>query len=64
MRFTELTIPGAFLLEPECRHDERGHFAYTYVEADFARRGLNTTWAHCATAFNHLRGTLRVTLIR
>jgi dTDP-4-dehydrorhamnose 3,5-epimerase len=59
MRLTELEIPGAFVIEHELRHDERGYFAYTYVRDEFAQRGLNTTWAHGATAFNHRRGTLR-----
>lgn len=59
MRLTTLEIPGAFVVEEELRHDDRGYFAYTYVREEFARNGLNTRWAHCATAFNHRRGTLR-----
>ena len=59
MRFTELEIPGVYLIEPEPHMDERGFFARTFCVREFAERGLNTTIAQCSTSFNARRGTLR-----
>ena len=34
------SLPGAALIEPEARADERGSFARVYCEREFAARGL------------------------
>jgi dTDP-4-dehydrorhamnose 3,5-epimerase len=59
MRFVETSLPGAFVVEPERRQDERGFFARTWCQEAFAARGLTTVWAQCSTSYNHRRGTLR-----
>jgi dTDP-4-dehydrorhamnose 3,5-epimerase len=59
MRFTELRLSGALLIEPDRRADERGWFARTWCREEFARRGLPDAWAQCSAAFNRRRGTLR-----
>jgi dTDP-4-dehydrorhamnose 3,5-epimerase len=59
MHFTPTKLVGAFVIEPEAREDERGLFARTYCQDEFAVRGLNTTWVQCNVSYNRLRGTLR-----
>jgi dTDP-4-dehydrorhamnose 3,5-epimerase len=57
--FTELSLPGAFLIEPERREDERGFFARTWCRREFAEHSLNPNLAQCNISFNRRRGTLR-----
>jgi dTDP-4-dehydrorhamnose 3,5-epimerase len=57
--FTELSLPGAFLIEVEPLADERGFFARTFCSAEFERLGLNPAIAQCSISFNTRRGTLR-----
>jgi dTDP-4-dehydrorhamnose 3,5-epimerase len=59
MIFTETTLKGAFLIEPERRRDERGFFARTWCQSEFAAAGLQTDWVQCNISFNKERGTLR-----
>jgi dTDP-4-dehydrorhamnose 3,5-epimerase len=59
MIFTETRLPGAYLIEPELRHDERGFFARTWCQNEFAIKSLQTQWAQCNISFNRQRGTLR-----
>jgi dTDP-4-dehydrorhamnose 3,5-epimerase len=57
--FTELALPGAFLIDLEPRADERGFFARTFSDAEFKERGLSPAIAQCSISFNTRRGTLR-----
>lgn len=59
MIFTETTLRGAFVIEPERIEDERGFFARTWCEEEFRSRGLNTRLVQCNVSFNHRKGTLR-----
>ena len=59
MRFVELKLPGAFLIEPERRSDERGFFARTWCRREFAARGIRCDWVQCNVSYNSRRGTLR-----
>jgi dTDP-4-dehydrorhamnose 3,5-epimerase len=59
MKFTELALGGAFLIEPERHEDERGFFARTFCATEFAARALNPAVAHCSVSYNRRRGTLR-----
>lgn len=59
MRFTELSLSGAYLLELEPHADERGFFARTYAEEEFAAHGLPTHFPHCNLSRNRRAGTLR-----
>jgi len=59
MIFMETTLKGAFLIEPERRSDERGFFARTWCQHEFAVEGLPTAWVQCNISFNRQRGTLR-----
>jgi dTDP-4-dehydrorhamnose 3,5-epimerase len=59
MIFTETKLKGAFVIEPENLEDERGFFARTWCQREFADHGLNPSIAQCSISFNHKRGTLR-----
>lgn len=59
MIFTETGLPGAFLIELDCKPDERGFFARTWCQREFAAHGLNLRLAQCSTSFNRQKGTLR-----
>ena len=59
MKFTESDLRGAFIIELEPAHDERGFFAQSWNRADFLERGLDVDLAECAISFNRRRGTLR-----
>ena len=59
MIFTELPLPGAFLVEMEKLTDERGYFARTFSVGEFADHGLNPTVDQCSLSYNAERLTLR-----
>ena len=59
MRFTEAPLAGAFVIEAERHEDERGFFARTFCEREFAERGLNGHVAQGNLSYNARRGTLR-----
>jgi dTDP-4-dehydrorhamnose 3,5-epimerase len=59
MIFTETTLAGAFIIEPERIEDERGFFARTWCQREFAARGLTSRLAQCNISFNTNAGTLR-----
>ena len=59
MIFRELKIKGAWLIEPEKKEDERGFFARTWCQQEFADRGLTTAFVQCNISFNKYKGTLR-----
>lgn len=59
MRITETRLEGAFLIEPERIEDERGFFARTWSQHEFAERGLDARVVECSTSFNKAAGTLR-----
>ena len=59
MRFQELNLAGAFLIELEPVVDERGFFARCFAEEEFAARGLATRFPHCNLSRNRYLKTLR-----
>jgi dTDP-4-dehydrorhamnose 3,5-epimerase len=59
MRFRELELPGAYLVELDRIEDERGFFARTFCREEFAEHGLETELVQANTAFNRKAGTLR-----
>jgi dTDP-4-dehydrorhamnose 3,5-epimerase len=59
MKITETKLEGAFLIEPERIEDERGFFARTWSQKEFAERGLDPGLVECSTSFNRTAGTLR-----
>ncbi len=59
MKFMELVLKGAFIIDIEPREDERGFFARSWDENEFRQHGLNPCVAQCNISFNKKRGTLR-----
>ena len=59
MRFTQLDIAGAYVIDLEPHRDARGFFARTFCAREYEKRGLVATFAQCSTSFNVRRGTLR-----
>jgi dTDP-4-dehydrorhamnose 3,5-epimerase len=57
--FTETVLKGAFVLDLERREDERGFFARTFCQNEFADHGLKPVVVQANVAFNTLKGTLR-----
>ena len=59
MIFTETNLPGAYIIELRPSHDERGFFARSWCQREFAARGLKTEVRQCNISFNKQKGTLR-----
>jgi dTDP-4-dehydrorhamnose 3,5-epimerase len=57
--FTETSLPGAWLVEPEPIADARGFFARTFDAAAFAERGMRAAFPQCSVSYNARAGTLR-----
>lgn len=59
MRFDEITLSGAWLIEPVPARDHRGFFARTFCVQEYADRGLTTRFVQHSTSQSAARGTLR-----
>ena len=59
MRFTEISLKGAFIIEPDRIEDDRGFFARTFCRQEFEKHGLNPNLVQCSVSFNTEKGTLR-----
>lgn len=59
MRFTELTVAGAYVIEPERLEDARGFFARVWCVRELEAQGLETSFAQASIAYSEKRGTLR-----
>lgn len=59
MRFTELEIPGVWILEPELHVDERGVFRRHFCSDEFRAHGLDPAMPQGNLSENPHRGTLR-----
>lgn len=59
MKFIETKLAGAYIIEAERLEDERGFFARTFCQKEFAAHGLITTFVQCNISFNKHKGTLR-----
>jgi dTDP-4-dehydrorhamnose 3,5-epimerase len=59
MIFRETKLPGAFEIDVEPKADERGLFARTWCQTEFAAHGLRDNIVQCNLSFNPRKGTLR-----
>jgi dTDP-4-dehydrorhamnose 3,5-epimerase len=59
MKFTETSLSGAFMIEPERRSDERGFFSRVFCRDEFAAHGLDYGAVQCNISFNPKKSTLR-----
>lgn len=59
MIFRESSIAGAAIIETESRPDERGYFARSYCEEEFAAHCIIIRIRQCNISGNRLAGTIR-----
>lgn len=59
MIFHPTPLNGAYLIEQQRIADERGFFARTWCQNEFAAQGLENNLVQCSVSFNTLGGTLR-----
>lgn len=59
MKFSPGRIVGSYVIELEKRGDDRGYFARTWCEREFAELGLNTRIAQVNVGVSTRAGTLR-----
>ena len=59
MIFTETDIEGAFIVDIEPRHDDRGFFARRFDKEEFAARGITMVIMQSNVSVTRRRGTVR-----
>lgn len=59
MIFIETKLKGALIIETERLEDERGFFARSFCQKEFALHGLKSNLVQCNISFNKKKGTLR-----
>jgi dTDP-4-dehydrorhamnose 3,5-epimerase len=59
MRFLPTRLAGLIVVDVEARADDRGLFARTFCQREFADHGIPSEFTQCNTSFNDRRGTLR-----
>jgi dTDP-4-dehydrorhamnose 3,5-epimerase len=59
MIFKETILGGAYVIHLERMEDERGLFARSFCQKEFAAHGLKVEVAQCNISFNKHKGTLR-----
>lgn len=59
MKFTELSLNGAYIIEPNPFYDERGYFMRTYAEEIFEEHGLARKWVHENQSRSERKGIIR-----
>lgn len=59
MTFHETPLAGAYLIDPEPRHDDRGFNARAWCQREFRAHQLVPRIAQTNIIFNHRKGTLR-----
>ena len=59
MLFTETKLRGAYIIELEPIEDNRGFFARSFCQKEFALRGITMNVVQCNISYNRMKGTLR-----
>src|ERR1051325_5301054 len=59
MIFGATSLSGAYTIEPEKIHDERGYFARFYCADEMLRNGISFNIVQSSVSFNKRKGTLR-----
>ena len=59
MIFEETKLQGAYVVSLEPFEDERGRFARTFCQREFAEHGLESNLVQANLSYNFKRGTLR-----
>ncbi len=59
MKFHSTPLKGAYLIELEPRHDDRGFFARAFCSREFSEIGLEPQFVQINHSFTRRKGTLR-----
>jgi dTDP-4-dehydrorhamnose 3,5-epimerase len=59
MKLHPLSIPGAYLIDPEPRSDDRGSFARAWCKEEFRAAGIVTDFVQANIARTARKGTIR-----
>ncbi|MBQ3834894.1 MAG: dTDP-4-dehydrorhamnose 3,5-epimerase family protein [Elusimicrobia bacterium] len=59
MKFTELELKGAYLIELEEFKDDRGTFSRQFCKNEFAKYGVNFDVCQCNISKNYKKNTIR-----
>jgi dTDP-4-dehydrorhamnose 3,5-epimerase len=59
MIFTELSLPGAFVVDIQPMEDERGFFARGWCRKEFKAHSLASEFVQRNIGFNGRKGTLK-----
>ena len=59
MIFHKTSLEGAWIVDIERFEDERGFFARTFCQREFAEHGMNSRIAQCNVSYNQNKGTFR-----
>jgi dTDP-4-dehydrorhamnose 3,5-epimerase len=59
MKFTPLSLGGAYRIDLERRVDSRGFFARLFCRDEFLQHGLADVWSQCNVSHSLEKGTLR-----
>lgn len=59
MKFTPLSLLGAYLIELEFNIDNRGYFARTFCVEEFKKYDLVSSFIQMSTSFNKSKGQIR-----
>ena len=59
MKFTELALKGAYIIDLERREDSRGFFARSWCRKEFGEHGLCEEFVQSNVAFSTKKGTVR-----
>jgi dTDP-4-dehydrorhamnose 3,5-epimerase len=59
MTFHKTNLAGVIQVNPDLNSDERGFFARTWCQREFAENGLSSKLVQCSVSFNTRKGTLR-----
>jgi len=59
MKFQETELEGAWIVDINRLEDERGFFARSFCQREFAEHGLNSCVAQCNISYNKQKHTLR-----
>src|SRR5215208_65309 len=59
MKFEKTRLGGAWIVDINKLEDERGFFARTFCQTEFAEHSMNTHIAQCNVSYNKKKGTFR-----
>ena len=59
MKFIATRLDGAWIVELDRLEDERGFFARSFCQREFAELGMNSNVVQCNVSYNASKGTLR-----